>query len=997
MKSRARVLVLCLLCVARASIALPSEEIAEIKARSAAHVQDLSNTSVQESNGTDDQVADKLRDKRALGLLLSGLAQIFGYTVTPIQIATLPNPNITIPAAMSSLKPQVASSRPANVTAPRQRETIRFTGVLNFGNNSDILGHLQRYEQMFHGPRNNTTTTTTLRPPPKLILPPAQVTLDPGINPPPTRPPLLAPFFVKIPLPIAPELLSAAVPEDLTLTYPVPAITPVAGESNENAEPLIRKEQETVYKNEDSVRGQKARAERLKEQEKHRNREKPPCRNDETRERYKDREEEIDNRNRQHASKNKSTEKKRPTHDDEDEDEDSAEKYEDEPKSPRGSSRRPPEKNDEDKAEDYSDRDESDERNKPFSGYQQPQNFDKYIEAAYNRPLPIGDYFHEGNPEVIRDSYGEVLDGKKLEDDKLAEFINMFKHPHSDTYASQEARDPEDASGEDGKEESSADGYNEHLARLQKLREEYAPPENKYEEYDLNDERKTDRNDRKSDRNRVSAGSKKSKTSKQTTINRENDRQKLPTVPRTKDGPRNDAVRPAAQQDVDFRKYTPLIVPVRYIDVNDKLQEATVQRLNYKKMNKHTNQSQSVDNRFTKIFPENKMESTVATLQEKFSQQAIFPEKIRQLHEGEYKELQVFPPPFDYAYDNTKPESVIVPANLQINPQNYQPIVKNNANNDQSSQERSGYSVVIANPVYPVYRYPQNIYYYSNEATNPQNQAAHLSGEGTQDPRHQIYVPQQSNNQQVIQANPNLTEYNLNETKNSYLYYYQPQEIPASVLDRYRYIFGEQASQAEESSNIDVKSQIPNAENWSKRIYRPQTQSDAVEQSFSSLPQRQNVATSNYNAQSEPLERSRNMQPKIQNSKPEEQRKNIEETEIPLRQYIPKSFDDPQTAHDFFGFSKNDYSFRDESNDESTFAEENGKTAKESLVLVAPEPVAAHYNDESIAKHADELENNPEKAKVKEYRNRVATLRVSEQRQTRPNGPIHYVDFIRNI
>nr|XP_012229761.1 PREDICTED: uncharacterized protein DDB_G0283697-like [Linepithema humile] len=978
MKSRARVLVL-LFCVARASIVLPSKEITELKA---AHVQDLSNISIQETNGTDEQAADKLRDKRALGLLLSGLAQIFGYTVTPIQIATLPNPNTTIPAAMSAIRPQVASSQSTPV--PKQRETIRFTGVLNFGNNSDILGHLQRYEQIFHAPRNNMTIMTTLSPPPKPTPPAHAVTLNPRINS-PTRPPLLAPFFVKIPLPIAPELLPATIPEDLTLSYPAPAVTVV---SDSNAEPPTRKQQQTVYKNNgDNERYTLEQKEIYNEKDvrkpvsknthqlfvdepsgnkQQRNREKPAhCRDDETKERYKDREEEIDNRNRQHASKYKPTKNKRPTHDDE-KDEDSAERYEeheDEPKSARGSSRQPPEKTDKDKVEDYPDG--SDERDK--QSHPQAENFDKYIETGYNQQLPIGDYFHEGNPEMIRDSYGEVLDGKRLENDKLAEYINMFKHPYTGVYASQEVRDPEDASEEDGKKALSADGYNEHLARLQKLREEYSPPENKYEEYDINDERKADRNDKRSERNRASARSKRPKTGKVL----QND----------------DVTLSGAQQEIDFGKYTPLIVPVRYIDVNDKVEQATTQQLNYKEVNK------SIIDKFS----ENKMESTVRPslslpLREKLPQQ---------LHESEFhkQKLQVSPPFFDYAYDNTQPANVIIPANPEKYPRNYQYIAKNNgghdANNDKSSEER--YLVVVSNPTYQ-YQYPQNIYY-TNEATNPPNQASHLNTEGTH-PQDQIYVPQQSGNQQFIQANPNL---NLNETaKNSYNYYYQPQEIPANVLDRYRYIFGEQAqasSQTEESFiDIDMKSQIPNAENWSNRIYRPQSRSDA-RAPFLSPPQLQlqNVAASN--TQGKPLERPPSTQ-RIQqrsrlNSKPEKQRRNDEKTEIP-QESIPKNFNDPQTAHDFFGFSKDDYSFRDESNEESKVAEENGRAAKESHVLVVSEPVTDHY-DESIEKYADELENDPEKAKVKEYRNRVATLRVSEQRQASPNGPIHYVDFIRNI
>ena len=117
----------------------------------------------------------------------------------------------------------------------------------------------------------------------------------------------------------------------------------------------------------------------------------------------------------------------------------------------------------------------------------------------------------------------------------------------------------------------------------------------------------------------------------------------------------------------------------------------------------------------------------------------------------------------------------------------------------------------------------------------------------------------------------------------------------------------------------------------------------------------------------------------------------------PQQTLTSKSFNDPQSAHDFFGFSKDDYNFGSESNNAMKVIEENGKTREESDAFIAPEPTAYHHDDESIIKQTDEPENDTEKAKVREYRNKVATLRVSERRQLKPNGPIHYVEFTRNI
>ncbi|XP_011642311.1 uncharacterized protein LOC105430443 isoform X2 [Pogonomyrmex barbatus] len=1009
--------ILCLLCVARASEE-PPRKITGFNEGPLAYV-DLSRIQIQKADGQfDEQFTDKSRDKRALGLLLSGLAQIFGYTVTPIQFASLPNPSTARPAAVA---------------------------------NSSMMGHLRQYEQMFHGSRNSTMTPmmTTSRPKPApMPIPPAKLSIDPRTNT-QTKPPLLAPFFVKIPLPIAPELLPAVPIEDLGLSYPNPVS--IASGSKEETETPVRKEQETVYRsNEDTerytvedkdiydekdvkkpmdkythqlyvddprwkkqqeertnelLRKQEERVEKLKQQEKERNCNKTPHHSEEERnERYRNREEEIDNRNRDYVPKHE-TEERRPVYiKNDDEVEGSAERsreHVDHMNLSNEPSKRPPKK---EEIEDYPSYD--DDSNKQFNGYKQenlrePENFDKYVEV-YNQQLPIGDYFHEGNPEVLRDSYGEVLDNKKLKDDRIAGYISMFKQPYvpADPYDSQRAH-PEDASREETEKETSAeDGYDEHLVRLQKLREEYALPENKYEEYDINDEGEADRDDRESERiqNRTSVRSGRPKTGR-FRGEKENSRTRTPTGSngneatnglRTRD---DDAARSEkTREEVNFARYVPLVVPIRYIDVNDKLQQATTRQLNYKKADKST------DSRFS----EDNVDPQTAISKEKLTPLIGLPmERPRQLHEGEHKELQIWPPPFDYAYDNTEPAKTIVPPNLQDGiyaPNYYQYVVKNIATQDakdKSSEQPSGYVVVVGNPTYP-YRYPYNIYYFSNEAVgNSQNQVPRANAEVTH-PRDQVYVARQSANRQFVQVKPNLTEYNLNETAKSPHGYYQPQEVPTNVLDRYRYTLGERTHQAGELvDNIDIRTQIPNTENWSNRIYRPPD--NRVEQSphrpiFAQL---QNIASLNVqNVQRGPLQRPRLPQllRRRRNVQPEDGSENDEEAEV--AQPKNKPFDDPQSAHDFFGFSKDDYSFGSESSDAT---KENGKTAgEESDEFVSAEPIAYHHDDEST-KHIDEAENDMEKAKVREYRNKVATLRVSERRQLKPNGPIHYIDFIRNI
>ncbi|XP_011882631.1 PREDICTED: uncharacterized protein LOC105570205 [Vollenhovia emeryi] len=1038
---RAKIFVLYLLCVARAS-EVQSEESAEFGAL--AHVDDLLRIPIpREADGVDGQATETPRDKRALGLLLSGLAQIFGYTVTPIQFASLPNPNVTAPAASKAVdvRQQTASSQPKNATVPRQQETIRFTGVLNLGNNSDILGHLRQYEQIFHGRRGNATTTA--RP----SMPPAKVPVDPRTSS-PTRPPLLAPFFVKIPLPIAPELLPATMSlEELGLSH-LSAPVSMSG-SSESTEAPVRKEQEMVYRsNEDTerytveekdiydekdvrkpmgkythqlyvdepsrdkqqndrrnelLRKQEERVKKLEQQEEERNRDKGARYNEEEmKERHRNREKEIAGRNRDQASsKHESTEERKPARDDE-EDEGSAERYEEyaSQENLSGESSKEPSKEAKGQSEEYPSYD--DDSNRQFNGYKRPGDLNKYVEGGYNRQLPIGDYFHENNPEVIRDSYGEVLDNKKLEDDRIAAYISMFKHPYVEADDSQRAR-PEDASREEiGGGETSAedDGYDEHLARLQKLRDEYALPENKYEEYDLNAESEEDRSDRQSGgvQNRTTTGSRTPRPGR--LRDKEDERGRRPSGPSRDERLQENA---RSREEDDFARYMPLVVPVRYIDANDRVQQATTRQLNYKEADESTDGRLSEDN----------AAPTRTVLVESLVPQIGLPERPRQLHEGEHKELQVWPPPFDYAFDTTEPANSVVPPDYY--PQNYAPkyyqhVVKGVAAQDardKSSEQPSGYLVVVGNPEYP-YRHPYNIYYFPNEAINPRSQVPRPSAEVTR-PLDQVYVAQQSANQQIVQARPNSTEYNRNGTTNTPRdYYYQSQKVPANDLDRYKYIHGERTAQVEDPISIEVRSQIPNAENWSNRIYRPQSPGNTAEVQSPRpvFAQLQNIKPSSQRTQNGPPERPRHSRLRRQKSPPakEDRREDKEEAKTPRLEEtdpppIPESkpFDDPQSAHDFFGFSKDDYSFGSESGDATKVAEENGKTAGESDVFVAPEPAAYHHDDESIVKHADEPENDTEKAKVREYRNKVATLRVSERRQLKPNGPIHYVDFIRNL
>lgn len=996
--------------------------------------EDLPEIPVWKTNETVRQSTDTFREKRALGLLLSGLAQIFGYTVTPVQIASLSNPNVTRPVTMPMMKgnvtkQQAASSASMNSTTPRLQETIRFTGVLNFGNNSDIIGHLQRYEQIFHGRGNNMTGTMTK--PAPMPMPGANVSVDPRTNT-RTKAPLLAPFFVKIPLPIAPNLPPATLPiGDFKVSYPAPIASFVSG-SNENTETTpVRKEQETVYRsNEDSERytveekdiydekdvgkgntskynhqlyidspnydqtendgynktQQRNRDEdayykedvekqqydeRLKEQEEQGNRDKDAYYNEDE-EKYRNREE-VSN--------------KRPTYNDE-EDENSTERYEEHASRENNSdqfSKQPAEKEeDESENSNYSNYNENNDPNAQFNGYKYPNSYNKYIEVGYNPELPIGDYFHEGNPEAIRDSYGAVLDNKKQEDDRLSGYFSMFKHPYM--YDSEEMQNPEDASKENAKQTSAAHGYNEHL---DKLRDEYALPENKYEEYDINDGSEADRNDRESGRiqNRTSARTEKLKTNRPHSA-KDNRAKTSNEANRNEEVPRENIAK--SEEEIDFVRYTSLIIPVRYIDASDKVQQAMIQQRRSKESVKPPQNE----------FPEGNVDSTVS--KEKLSLPGSLPEKPQQLHEGERKELQVWPPPFDYVFDNTEPVNTVVLPDSQSYSPNYEPTVKNipanDADNDSSSGPPSGYVVVIGNPVHP-YTYPYNVYYFPNEAANAyQNPHLNVEGAYVQD---QVYVPQQGANQQALEANPNITGYNLIETAKDFRnYYYQPQTVPVNHLNRYRYIFEEHISRDKEAPNVDIGSQTINTENWSSKIHRPRD--GTIQRSSIAEPiQLQNAGSSRKHVRNEsPAEEPRYSQPprrRRKNPRPEDQRRDdgkmIALSQPSIRRTKPVN--DSQSTHEFvFGFRRTDNSVGSESSNASRITAGNNKSSKKSGVLIAPEPIAYHRNESPI-KHVDEVEHIMEKAR--EHRNKVTTLGISEQGRLRTNGPSHYVNFMRDV
>lgn len=191
--------ILFLICLIQVFQLINGKNIDEIFSQNDSNETDESTQSTGEELQPKNKTRD-VRDKRALGILLQGIMEALGYSVSPIQIAAIPNP----PAQMNSASRMMITTMPMNSSAatPRQRETLRFTGVLNFGNNlntSNLVNHLAQYEQLFHG--NRTTPAPSASPSPSEAGSSSNENLD---NDPEV--PLTEPLLVKIPLPIAPNL-----------------------------------------------------------------------------------------------------------------------------------------------------------------------------------------------------------------------------------------------------------------------------------------------------------------------------------------------------------------------------------------------------------------------------------------------------------------------------------------------------------------------------------------------------------------------------------------------------------------------------------------------------------------------------------------------------------------------------------------------------------------------------------------------------------------------
>ncbi|XP_076685977.1 uncharacterized protein LOC143377982 [Andrena cerasifolii] len=637
------------------------------------------------------------RDKRALGLILSGLAQVFGYTVSPVQVATLSNGNTTSsdgggtqqsanPEQTPSSSNSTQSTATSTTMAPRQRETIRFTGVVNFGNTS-VLGHLQQYENIFHGASNASAPATTATPP--------------------TSTPLaVSPFLVNIPLPPMRQPPLPEIPsQDIRLSYPEPLI-PTRREQqmmyrrNESTEKLIPENRELQGGKEaqspppptpytpfyspytveprwrkeyedrlaDLERKHEEHAERLRQQERYRNRVKDDGHKEGEMKMARGGEEpkcdENGHSNVDHLAEDDSRERSR---------------YSSSPKEPQES---------EEKLRDY----DNDDDYKSYKQYDDsPSANDTYSSVHYNEPLPINEDDEERRPEELRNSYGEPLNSRELVEEGFGNYFGKLKHTQSDFYVSPETPDSREDSNEEGEDSLVRDNGDEDESDGKEKKEYDLPATNKYEEYSLEEDTGT----------------------KGKNVENTEEKGSDPFVKYSNEAPFRNENRPNFEgrkpsEEVDFSKYMPLIVPFRYLAASE---ESKMARSRLSAIDKSDKVNNVADREGIK-----KLSSKESSRpkKENLKPKIGIPERPlpKRLHEGEQKELQMWPPPFDFVLDSTIQTGVAQKPRYT----NGNPLAHRKAElpgkEEGKAPQRSGKRVSLVDSPAPRQRdYPRDIYY----------------------------------------------------------------------------------------------------------------------------------------------------------------------------------------------------------------------------------------------------------------------------------------------
>ncbi|XP_043258014.1 uncharacterized protein LOC122400552 [Colletes gigas] len=843
------------------------------------------------------------RDKRALGLILSGLAQVFGYNVSPVQLATLPNANPdpsadggTTSSSSRQNAPCSNSTQPTSSTAatPRQRETIRFTGVLNFGNTTSLLNHLQEYENIFHG--GGSVSNATQAPPSTTTLP----SIDPRT--PDSRQPLL----VTIPLPaVRQPPLPEIPPQDIKLSYPQPYVIvqqgqmPVRNQTAKNKETQAAKDVQTspppiVYAQEphwkkeyedrlaELERKQEEQAERLRQQERYRNRVKDGGYNGEYEEKQKEYKDE-DSGCKENCKANYSTEE-----------DDSRERYE-------YSGQKGSQENRDDKYREY----EKDvvDKDPPSSNY-------SYFNVEYDKPLPISVDDEQRRPEELRDSYGQLLNSRELIDDGFANYFGKLQQSLSNLYSGPEAPNSGEASREE--EDSSSRENEDDGGSNEKAKEYDLPATNKYEEYSLEEDTDTKRKDV------------------------ENSKEDSPILPARNSNriPSNENRTYLNEQNsnerVDYSKFMPLLVPVRYLTAPEEQKRA------------------EKSGKANKLSPKESRRPKKENVKPKIG----IPERRspKKLHEGEQKELQAWPAPFDFVLDSTIQTEVVTakPERSIVKPNVHRKLESHGKGNGKVPRVED-LAKRVDSPERTNRNYPEDVNYrrYKEDLESRQRTST-----GRTNPSQRI-----SNRKY-----PELEDPKLHQRKEA-----------SNFMKRYKYISNDNNGKLERPNVKQLQSvrQFPNSM-YSKRM-------DPLKRSTGTT----DPVMGYYYSGQYPAEA------------PGGKGQDTPGFQLISQRSVPAmAFDTPVGGQDLFSFGGNYRLDRQEKDEKSIGFLEGDKKIKgnEAMIGLPVSPHSAYHHGETT-KFASEPESKNEKVEMGYYVNSETVMRTSEQKQVNPNESIGYINF----
>ncbi|XP_015511582.1 uncharacterized protein LOC107218271 [Neodiprion lecontei] len=1051
---------------------------------------------------------ERPRDKRTLGFIVRGLANALGYTLTPVQVASLPNPSPSSqtppappavpvapakPAAAPAAPPQPAApagpSRPKSVPRslppqPTQRETIRLTGVVNFGANANnnLPGQLVQYEQLFHG---NSAAGA------------------PASAPAPAPAPAPKPTLAKIPSPIVPNLIPLL----------PPTRTPSTTSGTLPAKPpnLIKQEVETEYRNKQDVvtfnvenkdlksdkdvyfalpdnghmpevnwqkglderlqqleERQKAYSDKLKEHEELLAKQQQD--HEHTDERFTNREKEITARDETHIDGPRELERVNVDRDDEVKLEINAEDPKERYENFSHGQEKPSNAEDE---EEHPQRYEFEDERSPkqhFEYDEEPKRQEEYEDfpprhSSYNneeeQSLPISRHDGTSKSESLQNSYGESLEDQGQIDENIADYFVKFKDPNTGLYIPEKTQDSENYKTESkpwwerNHDERNREDFDDHLAQL---KEEYSSPapELKYEEYELEDrpeestqsaEKLENANDQDESTPQRNEGSKSPDYSESygpyepymknqepdydlesSTQASDVDQSPKSELKQDSDGESEDKSEKSKDESstekkdiplyhFDFKSFMPYYSPVTYVyGHNDGMTGLErIMSYNYNSKPKEAEESEK--------------ESPVEKKNPNEDEQASIglPQKLtmKSLHDGESKDIQAWPAPFDFVFDSTEQTNVAELPLVESTPETDIPVESASPNAGSSEGEQTkpvqyfvpGYDSAskTMRGKYQQKNEQEPYKEYSSEPRNAENEYPRLSSgqesDTTQEP-HTPYFPSARYDSQEsrAQASHDTTRSrdNIQEQRTD-----QPSEVENHRYTSDEYPYANHQSNYESrgpnanSQHVQVPS-IPSSPS-SPRQYEPresyqrQATNEGVHipgnkdgsqfgKKIYDQPGREPIFSQHYT-----LAKPRLNGRRFDESTNEQHQAPVQIHSMPhVEDKSTLRFDDPKSAHDFFGFSQNDYDYENGKGSEKSqeLKEMNPPAANEEVLdlLVVPEPAPYHY-DEKLTEFTDQPESDTEKVKVKEYRNKVATVTVSERKQLSPEGPVHLIGY----